>query len=117
MILRKVKVAFHTSILFTFTMFLISLPSIRNDLSFNEHLIPQYLVIFVYSLIGTYIYGLPVSLIAEWVTLRLKFFRLILSGLIHIGFGLITFGFSGDLFIFIVICSVLFFVIDEVLRR
>lgn len=117
MIIRKIKVAFHTSILFTFFMFLISLPSILNDLSFSEQIIPQYLVILVYCLIGTYFYGLPVSLLAEWVTLKLKFFRMIFSGLIHIGFGLITFGFSGDLFFFIFICSVLYFVIDEVYRR
>ncbi|MFJ5759281.1 hypothetical protein ACIQAA_09160 [Neobacillus sp. NPDC093182] len=117
MIIRKIKVAFLTSILVTFVTFLIALPSILKDLSLNEELILQFLFIFNYSLIGNYIYGLPVSLVAEWVTSKLKSFRMVISGLIHIGFGLLSFNYSGDFFFSIVISSILFFLTDEVYRR
>jgi hypothetical protein len=117
MLIRKIKVAFLTSILVTFVTFLIAIPFFLKDLSLNEEIIPQFLLIFIYSLIGNYLYGLPVSLIAEWVTSKLKFFRMALSGLIHIVFSLLTFSLSGDFFFFIVISSVLFFITDEVYRR
>ncbi|MFE4813741.1 hypothetical protein ACFQ9Y_21820 [Peribacillus simplex] len=111
---RKIKVAFYSSLTFTIGLFLVSIfeePSFNFDGDFFLIII----IVLFYSLIGNFLYGLPVSLIAEIISMKYFNIRFWLSGLIHIGFGLATYFIDpGGFFIFAVICSIIFFALDEI---
>ncbi|MCS0673444.1 hypothetical protein [Cytobacillus firmus] len=120
--LRKFKVAFYTSIIFTlgFTIFLEPLLFISFDFSNLFWL----LLIFFYCSIGIFSYGIPSSIIAELVSRRSSRFRTLISGIIHIGMGLFTgvIGIYSDMiepgfYAISTICSVIFFLLDELTRR
>jgi hypothetical protein len=112
---RKIKVAFYSSVTFTIGLFLVSFfeePSFKLD---GDFLI--IMVVLFYSLIGNFFYGLPVSLIAEFISMKFSNIRFWLSGFIHIGFGLATYLIDpGGFFIFAVICSIIFFALDEITK-
>ncbi|MFJ7939146.1 hypothetical protein ACIQYG_11615 [Peribacillus sp. NPDC096622] len=112
---RKIKVAFYSSVTFTIGLFLVSIfeePSFKLD---GDFLI--IMVVLFYSLIGNFLYGLPVSLMAEFISMKFYNIRFWLSGLIHIGFGLATYFIDpGGFFIFAVICSITFFTLDEITK-
>ncbi|MDP9739426.1 UNVERIFIED_ORG: putative membrane channel-forming protein YqfA (hemolysin III family) [Bacillus sp. B2I3] len=64
---RKIKVAFYSSVTFTIVLFLVSFfeePSFKLD---GDFLI--IMVVLFYSLIGNFFYGLPVSLISEFISM------------------------------------------------
>jgi hypothetical protein len=80
----------------------------------------EFLFIFIvlfYSLIGNFVYGLPVSVLAEWISMKFSTIRFWLSGLIHIGFGLATYFIAPGFSVPSIICSILFFAFDEITRK
>ncbi|MBT2646794.1 hypothetical protein J7E52_08670 [Bacillus sp. ISL-34] len=113
---RKIKVAFYSSLTFTIGLFLVSIfeePSFNLDGDF----FPIIVIVLFYSLIGNFFYGLPVSLIAEFISMKFFNIRFWLSGLIHIGFGFATYFIDpGGFFISGVICSIIFFALDEITK-
>lgn len=119
--LRKIKVAFYTSLIFSLGFIVV--PILEELPSFNISIIVGFLLIFFFSSIGIFCYGIPASIIAELVSNRYQKYRAWLSGIIHIVFGLFTaiFGlFDGPdagIFILPTICSIIFFLIDEFTRR
>ncbi|WP_342602772.1 hypothetical protein [Peribacillus sp. FSL E2-0159] len=113
---RKIKVAFYSSLTFTIGLFLVS---IIDESSFNldGDFFQIIIIVLFYSLIGNFLYGLPVSLIAEFISMKFFNIRFWLSGLIHIGFGLATYFIDpGGFFIFAIICSIIFFALDEITK-
>jgi hypothetical protein len=119
--LRKIKVAFYTSLIFSFGLTVVSM--LEELPSFDITIIAGFLLVFFFSAIGIFCYGIPVSIIAELISRRYIAFRVILSGVIHIGFGLFTAVFSlfdelsFGVFIIPTICSFIFFIMDEFTRR
>lgn len=112
---RKAKAALYTSlglVLVPLVMYTISeLEGIDAAASF---LAPHILLIFLF---GNFVFGIPVSLIADWATVRAGKFRVLLAMIIHIAFGFISYLFLHDYVIFAVISSIVFFVVDEILRK
>ncbi|MBU8878218.1 hypothetical protein BGM26_04320 [Bacillus sp. FJAT-29790] len=116
---RKIKVAFYSSLTFTIGFFLISfLISLIEEQSFNfSGDLFLFIIVLFYSLIGNFVYGLPVSLIAEFISMKFFNFRIWLSGLIHIGFGLGTYFIDPNFLIPAIICSIIFFALDEITKK
>lgn len=117
---RKIKVAFYSSLTFTIGFFLITIViSIFEGQAFHldGDFIGFFIVILLFSLIGNFSYGLPVSLIAEFISMKLFKIRFWLSGFIHIGCGWLTYFLFPGFFIPAIICSVIFFVLDEITRK
>ncbi len=121
--LRKIKVAFYTSLIFSLGF---AVAPILNPLtSFDVSNVAGFLIVFFFSSIGIYCYGIPASIIAELVSKRYFKYRALVSGIIHIAFGIFTVTFSFSLFdslhtsVFILptICSIIFLLIDEITRR
>ncbi|WP_404334470.1 hypothetical protein [Planococcus rifietoensis] len=73
--------------------------------------------ILLIFLFGNFVFGIPTSLIADWVTARAGKFRVLLALFIHIAFDFISYLFLHDYVIFAVISSIVFFVVDEILRK
>lgn len=115
MIQRKIKAAVYTSITFTLFWFF-GVTIFDKSLEF-EHLsiVP---LVFFFSLVGNFSYGISVSFLSEFIINKLTSYRILTSGFVHIGFGLLTyFIFIFELFIFSISCAILFFVADQLLRR
>ncbi|WP_129076748.1 DUF6843 domain-containing protein [Anaerobacillus alkaliphilus] len=74
-------------------------------------------IVFVYTAIGTVIYGIPVSLLSDWLTKNMQDYRLLVAGLIHLFFGAATVIFIDFLAYYAVFSACLFFVINEWLHR
>lgn len=110
---RKMKAALYSSLTFTLGLFLISIFEEPSSILSGDHLSLLMAVLF-YSLLGNFIYGLPASLMAEVISIRFFTIRIWLSGFIHIAFGLITYFIMPGLFIPAIICSILFFALDEI---
>ncbi|WML58561.1 hypothetical protein [Neobacillus sp. PS2-9] len=113
---RKLKVAFYSSLVFTIGLFFVSI-LMEDSFHFTGG---EFLFIFIvlfYSLIGNFVYGLPVSALAEWISMKFSTFRFWLSGLIHIGFGLATYFIAPGFSVPAIICSILFFAFDEITRK
>ncbi|MGF3104453.1 DUF6843 domain-containing protein [Rossellomorea sp. DUT-2] len=106
--MNKLKPAIYTSlILSTFLM-------IFTILDGGIWLFP---IVFTYSFAGNLAYGAPVSLLSDWLTRKLVKGRLFIAAFIHAFFGAITY-FVIDGFAWIaVICAIIFFFIDEWLKR
>ncbi|MFC4323249.1 hypothetical protein [Litchfieldia salsa] len=119
--LRKMKVAFYTAVIFS--LGLIVVPNMEELPPYDLSIISVFLLIFFFSAIGIYCYGIPASIIAELASNRYPKYRAWLSGIIHIVFGLFTaiFGLfdelNAEIFILSSICALLFFLIDEITRR
>lgn len=117
---RKIKVAFYSSVTFTIGLFLLTFLTavfIEKSFHFIGEFIPSMIIVLIYSLIGNFVYGLPVSLIAEFISMKFSNIRFWLSAGIHIGFGLVTYLIVPDFTIPAVICSVIFFTLDEMIRK
>jgi len=117
---RKMKVAFYTSMTFTIGFFLFSIfLSIKEEHSFhfNRELCIILIIVLFYSLLGNFLYGLPVSVIAEMISMKFFHFRIWLSGFIHIGFGFGTYFLLSDFLIPAIICSIIFYALDEITRK
>jgi hypothetical protein len=115
MIQRKIKAAIYTSIIFTL-FWLCGITIFYKSLEFEN--LSLVLFVFFFSLVGNFSYGLSVSILSEFIITKLTSYRVLTSCLIHIGFGLLTyFIFVFELFIFCTSCSIIFFVMDVLLRR
>ncbi|PLT29055.1 hypothetical protein CUU66_15515 [Peribacillus deserti] len=117
---RKFKVAFYSSLTFTSGIILISfLTSMNKRQLYNSdgEVFLFMIVVLFYSLIGNFVYGLPVSLMAEFISMKFFNVRFWLSGFIHIGFGLLTYFIYPGFFIPAIISSIIFFAIDEITKK
>lgn len=117
---RKIKVAFYSSLTFTIGLLLITFVTSvieEQSINLNGEFIAFFIIVLFYSLIGNFVYGLPVSLIAEFVSMKFFNIRILLSGLIHIGFGVGTYFIALDFFIPAIICSIIFFTLDEITKK
>jgi MFS family permease len=74
-------------------------------------------IVFVYTAIGTIIYGIPVSYLSDWLTKNMQDYRLLAAGLIHLFSGAATVLFLDELALYAVFSASLFFVINEWLHR
>lgn len=119
--LRKVRVALYTSLAFSAGLLFFS--AMQSISSVDHEIFVGFMLVFFFSSIGIFCYGIPASIIAELVSRRFKKFRALVSGSIHIGLGLFTavFGLSDYLepgvFILPTLCSGIFFLIDEYTRK
>ncbi|MEH7180587.1 hypothetical protein [Neobacillus vireti] len=111
---RKIKVAFYTSLIFTVLFYLLA---ILSDNNLTLEVIPFLVIVLLFSLVGNFAYGLPVSIIAELTSNKFLNYRSLISGFIHIGFGLGTFFIEPEFFIPAIVCSVIFFALDEKTSR
>ncbi|MYL64459.1 hypothetical protein GLW07_13965 [Bacillus hwajinpoensis] len=114
--MRKLKVALLTSMTFSIGLFFSSLPMAGMD-AFSFITVMSFIVVLLYSLLGNLLYGLPVSILAEYLSVKTSRFRIYLSAFIHLGFGFATFFVAPAFFLWASICSALFFIWDEVTRR
>lgn len=117
LVIRKSKVALYTSFCLTFIIFILDLQTSITEPHLNFNDVSFITLIFLSSLLGSFIYGIPVSLFSDFITINVKKYRLHLSFLLHIGFGLITFFFLGPLMVLATLCALLFFLIDEFSRK
>lgn len=88
----------------------------------SQEMFLGYIVVSYYIVPAIFLYGIPVSLLSDWVTKGLKKMRIILAFFIHAGFGaFFPYILAGELYksfaIPGLICAVTFWVIDEILRR
>ncbi|MGM0751855.1 MAG: DUF6843 domain-containing protein [Bacillota bacterium] len=106
--MNKLKPAIYTSlILSTFLM----------TISILDGGIMLFPFVLMYSLAGNLAYGIPVSLLSDWLTKRLSKGRMMVAGFIHAFFGAITYFVIDGFAWFAVICAVIFFFVDEWLKR
>ena len=114
--MRKVRVALLTSITFSIGLLFSSLPMVGVE-AFSFIPFISFIVVLLYSLLGNIVIGLPVSILADYLSEKTNRFRVVLSAFIHLGFGFATFFIAQGLFLGASICSTLFFIWDEVTRR
>ncbi|GAA2701673.1 hypothetical protein GCM10009865_10110 [Aeromicrobium ponti] len=95
---------------------MIALPSIFAEKDLTNDLIPGLIFTFGISLVVILVYGLPVSLLAEFISSRMPNNRAWVSGMIHVGFGLLTSLISLSFGLVAAICAILFFLHDEFAR-
>ncbi|MBN8203493.1 hypothetical protein [Bacillus sp. NTK034] len=117
LVIRKSKVALYTSLFFTFLLFILDIKSLITETNNSSIDFNVIVLIFLSSLLGSFMYGIPVSLLSDFITTNVKRFRFYLSLLVHIGFSLISFFFLGPLMILATIFAFLFFLIDEFVRK
>lgn len=115
-IIRKFKVAIYTAFIFTLVFFILSI--FDNPHHFGLGTLFISITAFVYSLIGSLIYGIPVSLLSDYLSEKFSNSRLFLSSITHIVFGLVPLAFNRlDIGIPILLCSMIFLILDEIFRR
>ena len=114
LVIRKGKVALYASLLFTFILLILDIKTVitEPDINFTFSIF-----ILLSCLLGSIIYGIPVSLLADLITANVRKYRVYLSFLVHIGFGLLSFFFLGPLMVLAAFLAILFFLIDEFLRK
>jgi hypothetical protein len=66
-----------------------------------------------YAGIGNFVYGIPVSFLADYISHKLLKYRFILAGFIHIFFGAITTLIIGGFGFYAIVSALLFFISDE----
>jgi hypothetical protein len=75
------------------------------------------IIILLYAAVGNFLYGIPVSFLSDYFTIKLVKFRFIVAGFIHILFGFLTTFIIGGFGIFAGVCSLLFFLLEELQRK
>ncbi|MDN3019068.1 hypothetical protein PH210_23120 [Paenibacillus sp. BSR1-1] len=75
------------------------------------------IVVLFYAGVGNFLYGIPVSFLSDYLTRKLLKFRFMVAGFIHLLFGTLTTFVIGGLGIFAVVCSLLFFLFEELQRK
>lgn len=111
---RKVKAAFVSTANFVVLLYLFPALIYKDALvlsSIEESTSFFYVVLFS-SFLGFFVYGLPVSLLSDWISIRFTY-RFAMAAFVHIGFGLLLFQF---LYILPAVCAVVFLIVDEMLR-
>lgn len=71
------------------------------------------IVVGFYAILGFFIYGIPVSLLSDWISGHFSK-RLLVAGLVHLTFGMLL---IKELSIVPAICAASFWLIDEILQR
>ncbi|MBW3112587.1 hypothetical protein KYJ26_12150 [Bacillus sp. MCCB 382] len=74
-------------------------------------------IVLMYALAGNLAYGIPVSILSDWLTKRMGRGRMLAAGIIHASFGGLTYLVIDGFAWFAVICAVIFFFVDEWLKR
>ncbi|MFI8496854.1 DUF6843 domain-containing protein [Peribacillus butanolivorans] len=72
-----------------------------------------FIFVMIYAFIGNVVYGIPVSFLSDFATKKIGKNRFIFASLIYSVFGFLSFIFLGELGIYAVICSLLFFFSEE----
>ncbi len=112
--LRKIRVALYTSLVFSFGF---SVEPLFETFSLEFTMFFDFLFIFFMCSLGIFCYGIPASIIAELISGSFSVYRTWISAFIHIGLGFFTYFIEPFFCIFSVICSIIFFLIDEGTRR
>lgn len=119
MLKRKVVSAILTLFLSTF-VFTVFLPldsfftqPVNQDVDLKEDLI-SYTLFFS---LGLLLYGLPISILIEKITSELPQGRLAFSFILYVFFGFLPFFFLWIFTIYSLSISIMFFLIDESIRR
>ncbi|MFP3355732.1 hypothetical protein R0K17_00110 [Planococcus sp. SIMBA_143] len=112
---RKAKAALYTSLGLVLVPLLMYTISELEGIDAAAFFLASYILLIF--LFGNFVFGIPVSLIADWATARAGKFCVLLVLIIHITFGFISYLFLHDCVIFAVISSIVFFVVDEILRK
>ncbi|WP_273851528.1 DUF6843 domain-containing protein [Guptibacillus spartinae] len=79
----------------------------------TEEDIGYIVIILIFTGFGNLVYGIPVSLLSDWISNKIPAFRFIIAAFIHISLALATYIFIEDLSFFAVIVAALFFAIEE----
>ncbi|UTE78407.1 hypothetical protein [Rossellomorea sp. KS-H15a] len=104
----KIKAALYTSLILSMFMMVISI------MDGGLWIFP---IVLIYALAGNVGYGIPVSLLSDWLTKKMWKGRLMTAGFIHALFGGLTYFVIDGFAWFAVICAVIFFFIDERLKK
>lgn len=115
--IRKIKAALYTLLFLTGFALLLSIGSIIKGNSVDFASLWFTLFLFLIFLLGSVVYGVPVSSFSDLATARVTRYRFALAFIVHLGFGLISYIFLGPLMYFALIVAVVFFLFDELLRR
>ncbi|WP_223592503.1 DUF6843 domain-containing protein [Neobacillus bataviensis] len=75
------------------------------------------IVVLFFAAVGNFLYGIPVSFLSDILTRKLMKLRFIVAGFIHILFGFLTAFVIEGLGVFAGICSLLFFLFEELQRK
>lgn len=73
----------------------------------------MFIPVLLYAFIGCAVYGLPVSFLSDLVTKKLGTFRFVVASLIYSVFGFLPFPLLGEIGVYAVVCSLLFFLLEE----
>ncbi|WP_377890476.1 DUF6843 domain-containing protein [Alkalihalobacillus sp. R86527] len=71
------------------------------------------LVVMMYTAIGNFIFGIPVSLLSDWVSNKVPSFRFIIAAFIHLSMAVATFVVIKDWYVFSVFAALFFFLGEE----
>jgi MFS family permease len=106
--MNKFKTALYTSLILSSAMMILSI---------TDGGLWIFGIVLIYSLAGNLAYGIPVSLLSDWLTKKFSRGRMVAAGFIHAYFGGITYYVIDKFAWFAVVCAVIFFLIDEWLKR
>lgn len=70
-------------------------------------------IVLFYAGIGNFIYGIPVSILSDYLSNKLSKYRFIVAAFIHLFFGAITSLIIRELVIFALASSLIFFLFEE----
>lgn len=115
--IRKIKAALYASLFLTGFALLLSIGSIIKGQHIDFASLWFTLFLFLIFLLGSVVYGVPVSSFSDLATARVTRYRFALAFIVHLGFGLISYLFLGPLMYFALIVAVVFFLFDEFLRK
>ena len=119
MLKRKIVTAISTFIISTLIVTSLSPVEVLLNGSHNYEtstFFQDIILISVYVGVGVFLYGLPVSILIELITQKPKEARFALSFPLHILFGIIPVFVLGFLAIFSLLVSIVFLLIDELIR-
>ncbi|MFJ7744722.1 DUF6843 domain-containing protein [Peribacillus sp. NPDC097295] len=71
------------------------------------------IIVLIYAFIGCAVYGIPVSFLSDVVTKKAGPYRFVLASLIYSVFGFLPFPLLGEIGACAVVCSLLFFLLEE----
>jgi hypothetical protein len=106
---RKIFAALYSTLLLGLLFFLLQYSS--------EGPSAFFLLVMCYAGIGNFVYGIPISLLSDYLTKRAGNYRFILAACVHLLFAFLTTFIINGLGIFAVICSFFFFLFDEWQRK
>ncbi|MCA0987220.1 DUF6843 domain-containing protein [Guptibacillus algicola] len=71
------------------------------------------MMVMVLTAVGNFVYGIPISLLSDWISDRVPSFRFIIAAFIHLSMAVVTFVAIEGLYVFAVIAAVFFFIAEE----